>query len=544
MCAGTLTAAVDTVQMKRVQRGLRRELPSFNFDDEVIEYLASTLDEGLSEDDLVEHWSPFLISSGACKDEDEAKRICSGLLLHLQSENKSTEPAIFLELDPWLEELQLGSYAEQARAWCESAGARNLDHLLERWQDFAAELKLKPLEKRRVEKQAAKLAAALTASCRRPGTFGPPEDPARYVILEEIGQGATATVHRCQRGDEVFAVKSISLAKLRLQPDFSRRSDKLHMEVSILCLLQHPRIVTLYDVIEEPDKALHLVMELVEGGDLFARIVRLGSFSEALAAHIFLQVVEGLSFIHSKDIVHRDLKPENILVDEQHSQGGLLEVKLSDFGHSKLINDGYSTAKSTVGTPQYWAPEVSDPSRAALGYDQTADLWSLGVLLYVMLIGAYPFHGGADRTEQIRKASFKCRASGRDISEPAKDLIRSLIKSDTTERLSLGKCLKHPWVAMAVRDTPANEPKLPRALEVRIPLPRQPSKDQVRRLRVDLANWATRFRFSAAVKHLEVIVNYGDAAQADQRNVDVAHQTMQDILGLHFGAMPSVARPN
>merc|ERR1719191_1439783 len=131
-------------------------------------------------------------------------------------------------------------------------------------------------------------------------------------------------------------------------------------------------------------------MELVGGGELFDHIVGRGRLPEDEARYVFLQIVEGLKYIHSKNIIHRDLKPENILIDQKHSRQGLLEVKLSDFGHSKLINDGYSTALTRVGTPQYWAPEVSDPAKAALGYTQAVDLWSLGVVLYVMLIGSYP----------------------------------------------------------------------------------------------------------------------------------------------------------
>merc|ERR1712190_168381 len=132
-------------------------------------------------------------------------------------------------------------------------------------------------------------------------------------------------------------------------------------------------------------------------------------------------------YIHSKDIVHRDLKPENVLVDDRRSRGELLEVKLSDFGHSKLINDGYSTAiSSRVGTPQYWAPEVSDPRRAALGYDFSADLWSLGVVLYVMLAGSYPFEKG--------EPSYK------NVKDSAKDLITSLFRREPSERISLSRC--------------------------------------------------------------------------------------------------------
>merc|ERR1719230_2418345 len=102
-------------------------------------------------------------------------------------------------------------------------------------------------------------------------------------------------------------------------------------------------------------------MELVQGGDLSEWIVRRGSFGELAARHMFIQMVEGLSYIHSKEIMYRDLKPDNILVDEAASSGELLEVKLSDFGHSRLITDGlHSALTARIGTAMYWAPEVSD----------------------------------------------------------------------------------------------------------------------------------------------------------------------------------------
>merc|ERR1719199_924523 len=134
----------------------------------------------------------------------------------------------------------------------------------------------------------------------------------------------------------------------------------LQREIQILFGLKHPRIVTLFDVIEEADK-LCLVMEIVSDGELFDYIVKRGTLSEPGARNVFCQIVDALKYIHSKDIVYRDLKPENILVSGKTDKETDLQIKLSDFGHSKLVNDGYSTALTRVGTPQYWAPEVSDP---------------------------------------------------------------------------------------------------------------------------------------------------------------------------------------
>mmetsp|Transcript_64307 Transcript_64307/g.139965 ORF Transcript_64307/g.139965 Transcript_64307/m.139965 type:complete len:722 (+) Transcript_64307:147-2312(+) len=603
-------AAAASAQVKRVRRTLEQELPTIPFDDEVVTHFSTILDGDvpLSEETLYENWSPFLISQSACCDEEEARLVCRSLLARLRSEDGSgsttasdvdggpstaaqaqaaaavTEvPAgetAMKELIEWMEALRLTSYTDAAKAWCERMGAAHLGEVVENWEDFANELKLKPLERKRVEKDVASRSSAppeiMTPSSkspasaagtpkpagtpaavatspvpaaspsaaskpveRRPGFFGPPEDPQMYTIHQELGTGATATVHKCSKGDEFFAVKTISLAKLKLQPNYEFISSKLHNEVSILFSLRHDRIVTLFDVVEESD-ALRLVMELVEGGELFDAIVDNGSFTEPVARYVFLQIAEGLRYIHSKDIVHRDLKPENILVDGKASRSAFLEVKLSDFGHSKLINNGYSTALTRVGTPQYWAPEVSDPRKAAMGYDQTVDLWSLGVVLYVMLVGSYPFDGVGERIEdQMKKAHLTFRSHlGQELSEHAKHLIRSLMKVNPKDRLSLDQCLAHPWVCQEggalCRIMKLSEDTSSRNLEERMTITTPLSKAKVTQIRTDLQTWEKKFKFSAIVKYQEVIVSYGDKTEVHSKHVELARSELQLILDHHF----------
>lgn len=473
------------------------------------------------------------------------------------------------QLTAWLEKLRLTQYSKSAQDWCSRMGAVSVQEILENWEDFSLALQLKTLEKRRVEKDAAaELGCDITesstpvsisapvssatpnasAASLGPGAnftaggssasnfFGPKEEPQRYEMREELGSGATATVCRCLRGESVFAVKTINLAKLKLQRDFQRISDRLQREVTLLFALRHPRIVSLYDVVEEENR-LHLVMEFVDGGELFDHIVAMGSFTEPVARYVFLQIAEGLKYIHSKGIVYRDLKPENILVDKSASRTGLLEVKLSDFGHSKLINDGYSTALTRVGTPQYWAPEVSDPAKAAQGYNQLVDLWSLGVVLYVMLIGAYPFDGVQEPIEhQIRKARIIFPPTLHQPSPRAQELIRGLIQFKPESRLSLDNCLVHPWVAMG-GGTLNKILKLctevePCAIEERLPLPAEPSKAVVEVLRRDLSQWTTKYRCSATLQYGEVVANLQlgvpEEAKADAR------KELEAIIKHHF----------
>lgn len=573
----------------RVRHSLASVLPGCSFDDEVMEYLASALEGGeqLSEDYLVEQWSPFLISAcPAYQDDDEIRRVCRGLLEHLDGDGDGIDALV-----QWLEKVRLEQYAPRIRLWLEEHGVARLGDLGPRWSELADHLNMKALERRRFERaleghlpQSAALAArciaavpggaegypaaaaaggaalearggvaasaagaAAGAAGARRRTFGPAEDPERYSLREVIGEGATAKVCRCLRGDEVFAVKTISLTKLRFSHrDVKWVSNKFQREVSILFSLRHPRIASLYEVVEEPGQALYLVMEIVEGGDLFRQIEQHGSFAETpggpkpFAPYVALQIADALAYVHSKDIVYRDLKPENILVDLRKSSNHQLEVKLSDFGHSKMVNDGYSVARTAgVGTPQYWAPEVSDPRKAALGYDQSVDLWSFGVVIYVMLVGRYPFvssSSGHDRHSVPHDVSWA------QLSLRAQDLITSLIQVAPRERLALAGCLSHPWVTTGrgadsgqAWRKPPKDAQSP-VQEVRIPLPARPSKETVKLLRSDVVEWQKRFCCPATLKNVEVIVCYG--AMEEERR-EHAHQELVQLLEKRFRSTSS-----
>eukprot|EP00930_Biecheleria_cincta_P039797 TRINITY_DN27321_c0_g1_i1.p1 TRINITY_DN27321_c0_g1~~TRINITY_DN27321_c0_g1_i1.p1 ORF type:complete len:921 (+),score=190.72 TRINITY_DN27321_c0_g1_i1:30-2765(+) len=292
-----------------------------------------------------------------------------------------------------------------------------------------------------------------TEEAVKPGSrFGPENN--LMEIGEELGSGAAAKVYSCTvvaTGEE-FAVKVINLGKLKLLGDFESHIVKLNREVDILRGLTHPRIVNLR-LVHKSENWIFLVMELVRGGELFDHIVRSKTFSEVEARHIFKQLLDGIRYMHSKNVIHRDLKPENILVaSSQELQppltGKLREVKIADFGLSKVISEGNSYAKTFVGTPQYWAPEVLNVQRGGGSYTQAADFWSLGAILYVMLGGRYPFDGKSmPLEEQIRTGTFAFKtAAWQRVSEEAKDMIRGLLKVDPIERLKVEDCEVHPWL--------------------------------------------------------------------------------------------------
>mmetsp|Transcript_51544 Transcript_51544/g.122612 ORF Transcript_51544/g.122612 Transcript_51544/m.122612 type:complete len:1000 (-) Transcript_51544:54-3053(-) len=286
----------------------------------------------------------------------------------------------------------------------------------------------------------------------RPGVqFG--WDNEWYEVSEEIGSGAAARVFACVHlaTGENLAVKVINLQRLALLGDFDGHMQMLDREVSILRGLHHERIVDLRHV-HKTEKFYFLIMERVWGGELFHQIVQCKRFSEVEARYVFRQLLEGVAYMHSKNVIHRDLKPENILIalsrQTDDGSGQLRDVKIADFGLSKAITEGVSMAKTFVGTPQYWAPEVLDVTRGGGSYDKAVDFWGLGTVLFVMLVGRYPF----DRKEvpledQISAAAFNTStARWGNISPAAKDLVGGLLRVVPAERLCVEKCFRHPWV--------------------------------------------------------------------------------------------------
>ncbi|CAK0904221.1 unnamed protein product [Prorocentrum cordatum] len=309
-----------------------------------------------------------------------------------------------------------------------------------------------------------------------------------------------------------------------MRPDLASMLERLRREADILFSLQHPNIVRLFDVVETPD-CLYLVMELVEGGDLFEHIARHRRLGEPEARYVFLQLVEALH-IHSKGVVHRDLKPDNILVDRASSCEGRPHVKVSDFGHSKLIDDGWAVAVTQVGTPQYWAPEVRDPSRRGHGYDERVDLWSLGVVLYVMLEGTYPFESDA-----LDKAKASLIQFARGCSRQARELALGLIQVRPEDRLALEACSRHAWVRedsgplaklLQVRKGSAAACEA----EERFRLAGEPA--DLAQLRADLRQFTLTHKSAAVPTRAEVVVTW--AADLDEPQRAGAREELRRLL--------------
>eukprot|EP01035_Chromulina_nebulosa_P019090 gene19090-24918_t len=217
--------------------------------------------------------------------------------------------------------------------------------------------------------------------------------------------------------------------------------DQCQVEIKVLKSLNHPNIIKLEDYYETNDR-IYMVMEVMNGGELFDYVVQKGTLSEAEASVIVRKITSAVAHMHSLNIIHRDLKPENLLLT---SKGPNAEVKLIDFGLAKIADE--NVAKSFLGTKGYLAPEMLQRH----SYDKAVDIWALGVIVFVLLCGCLPFDDDSSRiaNESIAKKKFTLRFPrwADNLSESAKDLLTKLLDVNPKTRYTAEQALRHPWVS-------------------------------------------------------------------------------------------------
>ncbi|XP_039140044.1 serine/threonine-protein kinase SRK2E isoform X1 [Dioscorea cayenensis subsp. rotundata] len=260
-------------------------------------------------------------------------------------------------------------------------------------------------------------------------------DSDRYELVRDIGSGnfGIARLMRDKQSGELVAVKYIERGE--------KIDEHVKREIINHRLLKHLNIIRFKEVILTPTH-LAIVMEYASGGELFKRICNAGRFSEDEARFFFQQLISGVSYIHSMQVCHRDLKLENTLLDGSDAP----RLKICDFGYSKSsVLD--SQPNSTVGTPAYVAPEVLSKEP----YDgKVADVWSCGVTLYVMLVGAYPFEDPED-PKNCSKAIERILAVKYSIpdyvhiSHGCRHLISRIFIADPAKRITMNEIRNHEW---------------------------------------------------------------------------------------------------
>ncbi|KAL7559907.1 hypothetical protein ACA910_007275 [Epithemia clementina (nom. ined.)] len=333
--------------------------------------------------------------------------------------------------------------------------------------------------------------AAKQGSTRAFSSYNHGRDQARrfeedYDLRDMLGSGTVGQVFRAihRKTGQKRAVKRIAwTGGLPNRQIFNREHNDNNQlqqhpwqaEAAILQQLNHPYIVNLIDVYVNSN-ALFIVMELLQGGDLFDRIVARERYAEIASRRVLRRLLSAVHYLHHEcNIVHRDLKPENILLVSQTND---IHIKITDFGLAKNCDQGL---KTFCGTPQYFAPEVLQRQLTVTGqgrYGKPADMWSVGVILYVLLSGTTPFQhpppppiNGCNQSNNNGMLHYQQHISQVDfpedfwhnVSESARDLVRCLLVPDPRRRYTVAQACQHAWILEDDGDThihPLEDPQL------------------------------------------------------------------------------------
>jgi len=219
----------------------------------------------------------------------------------------------------------------------------------------------------------------------------------------------------------------------------------LHDEVSIMHKIKHDNCVQLFEIYESKKK-LYMILELLQGGELFDRIILKGSYSEKEASELMASIIKAIQYLHGIGVVHRDLKPENLIYATPMCEEKEEVIKITDFGLAKFKEETGQQMHTACGTPGYVAPEVllNQP------YGPGVDLWSMGVILYILLCGFPPFYHSntAELYRQIKKGDYTMpKKYWGEISDEAKNLVQRLLTVNPAKRATPAEVLEHPWIS-------------------------------------------------------------------------------------------------
>lgn len=259
----------------------------------------------------------------------------------------------------------------------------------------------------------------------------------KYKISRKIGDGAFSSVRRLKIREtgEKRAVKTIHKKSIKTEEE----RQMVFTEVSILRFLDHPNILRLHEFYQD-EKNYYIISEFCSGGELFERIIATGTLSESVAANYIQQIISVLVYLHDRKIAHRDLKPENLLMSHT---GPDAKIKVIDFGSSLVFADE-EVMTQRVGTPYYIAPEVLRHH-----YTEKCDIWSAGVIMYILLCGFPPFGGNSDKEilHKVAIGRYSFPSPEWDgISFEAKDLIEKMMNVNPTTRITAKEALAHTWL--------------------------------------------------------------------------------------------------
>ena len=259
-----------------------------------------------------------------------------------------------------------------------------------------------------------------------------------YNFIKELGQGSYGHVLRVQNiaTGHIYACKKMNKRKITNKARFKT-------EIDLLRATDHPNIIKLYDIFED-NVFIYLIMEECTGGEFFDRLAKRAKqnkmYTEKDAAKILKQILQAVNYLHAHGVCHRDLKPENILFSTIAEDS---QVKLIDFGLSKVFDGDNNTMKGAVGTTFYMAPEVITGK-----YNEKCDVWACGVIMYIMLCGKPPFYSSDEEELKQKICSMKFDMNYKEfenVSQDAKDIIKSIFVP-MEQRPSASDILDTKWI--------------------------------------------------------------------------------------------------
>lgn len=263
-----------------------------------------------------------------------------------------------------------------------------------------------------------------------------------YKTISKLGKGSFGRVYKVLHLSTgiVRAMKVIRKDNVKLQDN----NTSFLREIEILMSLEHPNIIKIFEYYED-DINFCIITEYVSGGELYEVISKFKSFTEQQVKYIMKQLLLALNYLHLNNIVHRDIKPENILVDPdtQEMNIDMINIKLIDFGTCNYIQEDQNFTLK-VGSPYYIAPEVLKKN-----YNLKCDVWSAGVMMFIMLVGYPPFQGKTSEELFVNIMKGRLNLTSKEwmvISEEAKDLIKQMVNLEVDSRYEAKECLDHPWI--------------------------------------------------------------------------------------------------
>ena len=273
-------------------------------------------------------------------------------------------------------------------------------------------------------------------------TIGKPKD--HYEILEPIQHGTTSMTKKVKNkfSGMIRSMTVIKKAFIDLQED----EKNFMKEIAILRTLDHMNILKIYEFYQD-EKCFYLINEYCNEGDLFEKIQQ-GPLNEYSVCYIIKQILSAIDYCHDNNILHRDLKLESILIESfeniiiKNENIELLNIKISDFSSARSFRKHKNLTKK-VGTPYYIAPEVLNRN-----YNEKCDIWSIGVLMFMLLSGKPPFWGDSDKEiiQMVKEGKMDFRKNEwNNVSNDAIDLIHNMLRYDSKKRFSAFECLKHVW---------------------------------------------------------------------------------------------------